>query len=147
MSAQTGMLDGIAWCGATEGHACHWYEVMPYFLTNPLCGAWLDHWLVNEDSWNELPPDLQELWKLALGSFHFEKNNWYYTGEAVYRTQPLFTLTTMPPDDWQKILDLKEGEYDRIAATSPRCAQAIDIIRDYQALMEEAGPPYRCPAD
>ena len=33
--------------------------------------------------------------------------------------------------------------WDEIAATSPRCAKVVQIFRDYNALMEKAGPPYR----
>lgn len=143
MSSQTGILDGIAWCGATEGFSCSWYETMPYFLTNPVCGAWECSWLVNDDSWNELPPDLQEMWLMAIDAWNYKRTKWYFAGESHHRTQPLFTLTSMSPEDWAKVLAGKEAEYDRIAAISPRCAEAIRIVRDYQAELEAAGPPYR----
>jgi TRAP-type mannitol/chloroaromatic compound transport system substrate-binding protein len=143
MSAQTGILDGIAWCGATEGYNCSWYEVMPYFLTNPVCGSWECSFLVNTNSWNELPPDLQEMWLMAIDAWNYKRQVWYFAGESHHRTSPSFNLTTMPHEDWARVRTLKEAEYDRIAAVSPRCAEAIRIIRDYHAELEAAGPPYR----
>ena len=144
MGVQTGILDGICWCGATEGYTCGWIDVCDYFLTNPICGGWALDWVVRTESWEALPPDLQELWWLALDSYNFNKTEWYYWGESHYRTEgEEFILTELPPEDFAKFKSYKDELYDEIAASSPRCARAIQIIRDYQAELEAAGYPYR----
>jgi len=61
LSGQTGVIDGIVDMGATEAHASSFNEVFPYFLDNPVNGAWLVWWLINADTWNSLADDLQGL--------------------------------------------------------------------------------------
>ena len=55
----TGELDGIAWSGITEDYAIGWAEVINYFLTNSISGAWIGHFFANQDRWNELPGHLK----------------------------------------------------------------------------------------
>jgi hypothetical protein len=33
--------------------------------------------------------------------------------------------------------------WDEIAKTSPRCAKVVEILKNYNASMVKAGPPYR----
>ncbi|MDD5590403.1 MAG: TRAP transporter substrate-binding protein DctP [Dehalococcoidales bacterium] len=147
MAIQTGMIDGLCWCGATEGYTCGWIDVCDYFLTN-VVGRWALDWVVSTDSWESLPPDLQELWRLTIDSAQYNKTVWYYWGEAHYRLAgeggKSFILTTLPDEDWARMTDLKESIWDDIAAMGAREAQAIQILRDYQDLLEAAGTPYRC---
>jgi TRAP-type mannitol/chloroaromatic compound transport system substrate-binding protein len=44
---QTGELDGVCWCGITEMHTVGWANVLKYYLTNPLSGAWAGSYFVN----------------------------------------------------------------------------------------------------
>ena len=42
VAMQTGELDGIWWCGATEIHSVGWSNVMTHYLTkNNINGAWI----------------------------------------------------------------------------------------------------------
>jgi hypothetical protein len=33
--------------------------------------------------------------------------------------------------------------WDEIAQKSPRCKKVVEILKEYNSLMEKAGPPYR----
>jgi hypothetical protein len=52
-------------------------------------------------------------------------------------------LTTIPAAEWKTVENEAHKFWDEIATTSPRCAKVVQIFRDYNALMEKAGPPYR----
>ena len=78
----TGELDGIAWSGITEDYAIGWAEVINYFLTNSISGAWIGHFFANQDRWNELPGHLKALWRLATDSSHYYRQYWYWGGEV-----------------------------------------------------------------
>ena len=143
MGIQTGMLDGLVWCGATEGYTVGWIDVCDYFETHPIC-RWALNWVVSTESWEALPPDLQELVMLTIDSAQYHKTVWYYWGEAYYRTKgDSFTLTTLSDEDWEIVKSYRDEIWDEIATRSDRCARAIQIIRDYQAELEAAGYPYR----
>ena len=68
VALQTGELDGIAWCGATEIYSVGWAEVTKYYLTNNISGAWSGSFFANTEKWNAVPDHLKELFKLAMDS-------------------------------------------------------------------------------
>jgi len=142
MAIQTGILDGLAWCGITEASTVGWSDVCDHFLTQPISGGWLGSWFVSTESWEALPPDLQELWLIEIDQMNYYREVWYYWGEAWYRAHGTWNLTTFSDEDWQKVMDLKDPLYDEVAAMSPRCAEVIRIIREHQADSSAAGPPY-----
>ncbi|HEY5598756.1 MAG TPA: C4-dicarboxylate ABC transporter, partial [Kiloniellales bacterium] len=65
-------------------------------------------------------------------------------GEARLRTQGTkLELTTIPNEEWKTVEAEAQKYWDELAAASPRSAKVIQIFKDYTALMEKAGPPYR----
>jgi TRAP-type mannitol/chloroaromatic compound transport system substrate-binding protein len=102
---QTGELDGVCWCGITEMVTVGWADVLKYFLTNPISGAWAGSYFVNTEKWNEVPPHLQQLFKLAMDSSHYYRLHWYWAGEAKYRTTGPLELTSIPAAEWKTVED------------------------------------------
>jgi TRAP-type mannitol/chloroaromatic compound transport system substrate-binding protein len=144
MAIQTGELDGLAWSGITEDYTVGWADVTPYFLTNNISGAWIGSYFANTNSWNKVPPHLQELFKLCIDSSHYYRQHWYWAGEADLRVNgPKMKLTTIPAAEWAKVEAEAHKFWDEIAKTSPRCAKVVQIFKDYNALQAKAGPPYR----
>lgn len=140
---QTGELDGIWWSGTTELHTVGWANVLKYYLTNPLSGAWAGSYFVNTNKWNELPPHLQQLYRMMIDSSHYYRQHWYWAGEANFRINGQLELTTIPAEEWQTVETAAQQFWDEIAAQSDRSARVVEIIKNYNAEMEAAGAPYR----
>ena len=144
VAVQTGELDGIAWSGITEDYTVGWADVTKYFLTNNISGAWCGSFFANSKSWNALPERLQELFRVCMDSSHYYRLHWYWGGEAHLRTQgKKLQLTTIPDAEWKQVEDEALKFWDEIAKTSPRRARVVEILKQYNATMTQAGPPYR----
>ena len=144
VAVQTGELDGIAWSGITEDYTVGWADVTNYFLTNNISGAWCGSYFANTDKWNALPEHLKTLFRLCMDSSHYYRQHWYWGGEAKLRTRGTkMQLTSIPAAEWKTVEDEAMKFWDEVAAESPRRAKVVQILKEYRATMEEAGPPYR----
>ncbi len=144
MSLQTGILDGIFWCGYTETATVGWQEVTKYFLTNPFCGGGSGSWFVNTKAWEKIPPHLQALYKLAIDKSNYYRLHWYWWGEANYRVKEgKLQLTTFSEADMKVVEAEAQKFWEEYASRSPRCARVVAMLKQYNADMIKAGPPYR----
>ena len=143
VALQTGELDGVCWCGITEMHTVGWANVLKYFLTNPLSGAWAGSYFVNTDKWNALPDHLKQLFNMSIDTSHYYRQHWYWAGEAKYRNEGKLELTTVPADEWKQVEDEASKFWDEVAGQSPRSAKVVEIIKKYNESMVKAGAPYR----
>jgi TRAP-type mannitol/chloroaromatic compound transport system substrate-binding protein len=144
VAIQTGELDGVSWCGITETYTVGWADVTKYYLTNPVSGAWAGSYFVNTDKWNAVPEHLKALFRLSIDNSHYYRQHWYWWGEAHYRTKGgKLELTSIPASEWKTVEDAALVFWDEIAKKSPRSAKIVQILKDYRATMEKAGPPYR----
>jgi TRAP-type mannitol/chloroaromatic compound transport system substrate-binding protein len=140
---QTGELDGVCWCGITEMHTVGWADVLKYFLTNPLSGAWAGSYFVNTGKWKAVPEHLQQLFMMSIDTSHYYRQHWYWAGEAKYRNEGKLELTSIPESDWKQVEDEANKFWDEVAGQSARCAKVVEIIKAYNQSMVKAGPPYR----
>jgi len=131
LSAETGMIDGIAWGGATEGYTNSWYEVCPYFLTNPISGAFTNPWIVNKELWDSLSLSQQIAITSGLNDLRGRLMAYYYNGER--ESLKHFKTTTLPDEEWN-ILREKTFKYwdEEVAPISERAARLVNIIKEYQ---------------
>jgi TRAP-type mannitol/chloroaromatic compound transport system substrate-binding protein len=144
VAIQTGELDGVCWCGATEMYTVGWANVLKYYLADNVSGAWIGSHFVNAEKWNAVPEHLQTLFRLAIDSSNYYRQHWYWWGEAHYRTAGgKLELTSVPPEEWATVQAEALKFWDEIAAESERNAKVVQILKDYAATMEKAGPPYR----
>ena len=144
VALQTGELDGVAWCGFTEAYEVGWADVCDYALLNNVTGAWCGSYFANTRSWEAVPPHLQELFKLSMDSSHYYRQIWYWGGEAKLRVEgKKMELTTIPAAEWDQVVKDAEEFWDDVASISPRAAKVVQIFKDYTAVMEKAGVPYR----
>lgn len=141
---QTGELDGIAWNGVTEDYTSGWADVTGNFLTNNISGAWIGHFFANQESWNKVPPHLQQLLKACFDSSHYYRQHWYWAGEARLRIEESkLKYTTIPAAEWATVEAEAQKFWDEIAAESEIKAKIVGIIKKYNETMVKAGPPYR----
>ena len=144
VAMQTGELDGIAWSGITEVYTVGWSKVTNYFLTNNISGAWIGHFFANMDRWNELPEDLQTLFKVCCEQSHYYRQWWYWGGEADLRVNGTdLQLTSIPDAEWDQVEEAAQVFWEEIAAESEVKAQVVEIFKKYNAVMRKAGRPYR----
>lgn len=135
LSAETGMIDGIAWGGATEGYTNSWYEVCPYFLTNPISGAFTNPWIMNEKLWNSLSPGQQKAITTGLNDLRGRLMAYYYEGEM--ESLKHFETTTIPAEEWNQLRELTFKYWDEeIAPKSDRAARIVNIIKEYQLISD-----------
>lgn len=144
VAIQTGELDGVAWCGFTEAYEVGWADVCNYALLNNITGAWCGSYFANTKSWEAVPAHLQELFKLSMDSSHYYRQVWYWGGEAKLRAEgEKMELTEIPADEWDTVVKDAEEFWDELASISPRAAKVVQIFKDYTAVMEQVGVPYR----
>ncbi len=144
VAVQTGELDGIAWSGITEDYTVGWADVTNYFLTNNISGAWAGSFFANMDRWNELPEDLQTLFRVCTDQSHYYRQWWYWGGEAALRVNgPKMQLTTIPDEEWDTVEAAAQEFWEEIAAESDIKRKVVEIFKAYNADMVKAGRPYR----
>ena len=144
VALQTGELDGVAWSGITEDYTVGWADVTNYFLTNNISGAWAGSFFANMDRWNELPEDLQTLFRVCCDQSHYYRQWWYWGGEAALRVNgPKMELTTIPDEEWATVEAAAVDFWEEIAAESDVKRRVVDIFKKYNADMVKAGRPYR----
>jgi TRAP-type mannitol/chloroaromatic compound transport system substrate-binding protein len=144
VAVQTGELDGIAWSGITEDYTVGWADVTNYFLTNNISGAWAGSFYANMESYNKLPDKLKELLKITMDSSHYYRQWWYWGGEAKLRVNgSKMKLTTIPDKEWAQVEKAAHKFWDELAEQSETKAKVVKIFKEYNAIMEKAGRPYR----
>ncbi len=144
VALQTGELDAIAWSGITEDYTVGWADVTEYFLTNNISGAWIGHFFANQERWNELPDHLKDLFRACTDASHYYRQWWYWGGEAALRVNgDKLKLTTIPAEEWATVEAEAKKFWDEIASESEVKAKVVAKIREYNDVMEKAGPPYR----
>lgn len=144
VALQTGELDGVAWCGFTEAYEVGWADICNYALTNSMTGAWFGSYFANTESWNRVPAHLQQLYRSTIDQSHYYRNVWYWGGEARLRVEgEKLELTSLPADEWATVIADSAGFWDEIAASSPRAGRVVQAFKDYAAVQEAAGYPYR----
>lgn len=144
VALQTGVIDGVAWSGITEDYTVGWADVTKYYLTNPISGAWIGHFFANQDRWNEIPDHLKALLQVCTQQSHYYRQWWYWGGEADLRVNgPKLSLTTIPSNEWAEVEAAASEFWEEIASESETKARVVEIFKNYNALMEKAGAPYR----
>lgn len=144
VALQTGELDGVAWCGFTEAYEVGWADACNYALLNNITGAWCGSYFANSKSWEKVPPHLQTLFKMSMDSSHYYRQVWYWGGEAKLRVNgKKLELTTIPAKEWDQVVSDSAEFWDELGKTSKRAAKVVKIFKDYSAVMEKAGVPYR----
>ena len=144
VALQTGELDGVAWCGFTEAYEVGWADACNYALLNNITGAWCGSYFANSKSWAGISPKLQELFKMSMDASHYYRQVWYWGGEADLRVNgKKMELTTIPANEWDTVVADSAEFWNELASISPRAAKVVKAFKDYSAVMEKAGVPYR----
>jgi hypothetical protein len=91
-----------------------------------------------------LPEHLKTLLKLAMDSSHYNRQHWYWGGEAKLRVNgSKLQLTSIPDEEWATVEAEALKFWDEVSKESPRSAKVVKILKEYSAVMSKAGRPYR----
>ena len=143
VAAQTGELDGMAWSGITEDYTVGWADVTKYFLTNNISGAWIGSFFVNQERWDALPDHLKRIVMAGIEAGHTYRNQWYWGGEARLRARgEKLELRTVPAEEWAEVENAAKAFWDEIAEEGEVHAKIVAIFREYNEVINQAGPPY-----
>ncbi|WP_210878063.1 TRAP transporter substrate-binding protein [Roseovarius autotrophicus] len=143
VAVQTGELDGMSWSGITEDYTVGWANVTDYFLTNNISGAWIGSWFVNQRQWTDLPDHLKQLVMAATEASHTYRNQWYWGGEARLRAKgDKLALRTVPAEEWAVVEDAAKDFWNEVAQEGEIEAKIVSIFREYNEVINQAGPPY-----
>ncbi|SIO04816.1 TRAP transporter substrate-binding protein [Vannielia litorea] len=143
VAVQTGELDGMAWSGITEDYTVGWANVTDYFLTNNISGAWIGSYFVNEARWAELPEHLKTLVIAGMEAGHTYRNQWYWGGEAKLRaTGDKLALRSVPSAEWAEVENAAKAFWEEIAQEGEIQQKIVSIFKEYNGVINQAGPPY-----
>jgi len=115
-----------AWTGM------NYKDVAKYYIQNPPLGICTGHLLVNSKDWEALPDDLKNV--LGWAAEHYiriissEYNNDQRMIEASMEPGRSIVL---PPEEVAKMRKRAVKVWDDIAKKSPRCAEAVKMVKDY----------------
>jgi len=143
VAVQTGELDGMAWSGITEDYTVGWADVTDYFLTNNISGAWIGSWFVNEQRWADLPEHLKAIVMAGTEAGHTYRNQWYWGGEAALRAKgEKLELRTVPAAEWNEVEDAAKAFWEEVAQEGEVHQKIVNIFKEYNSVINQAGPPY-----
>jgi len=131
----TGTIDACVYGGATDyldlsmGEVAKYYVYEPYVL-NPNT----NNYLINMDAWNSLPDDLKAIFEIAA----WEQTLWCstrsnleeYTGIEEMGLEGVY----WPAEDIKEFTEAAVPFWEEEAAKSPRCAKAVQIVRDWMEM-------------
>ena len=140
LAIQTGAMDGFGWSGADEIVMFGMNEVAPYLWDPPFVDVCNVAYLLNKDVADSMPEDILEI--IRCGVLHLDV--WNETvrcnGEFLYRTDGSFTEVCHLPEEDVKVLQGYGMEYleNDVALRNARCAEAVRIIKEFRAEVDEA---------
>lgn len=130
----TGVVDGVVYSSMTI-ESMKLYEVAKYYLLPPVPNIMGGHMLVNRDAWNKLPDNLKNI---------FLETAWEHSHCAVDVPEEWakgwlekakkygISVNKLSDADLRKIRKLCKPVWDKVEASNPLAAKAIQIIRDTQ---------------
>lgn len=81
---------------------------------------------------------------MSINDSHYYRQVWYWGGEANLRVNgKKMELTSLPEDEWNKIINNSESFWDETFKISPRAKKVVDAFKLYAQTMDKTGYPYR----
>ncbi len=79
----------------------------------------------------------------AIEAGHTYRNQWYWGGEARLRAQgDKLELRTVPAAEWDEVENAAKEFWKEIAQEGEIHQKIVDIFREYNGVINQAGPPY-----
>jgi len=131
----SGMIEGAHWGGVQGSYAMGFYEVNKYHLRPALNIAATDIWLINNEAYDALPEDLQEILHNALEDHFWPRTNQYLYQEEMELQRAIdkhnVELLTLPQEEFAKMQAAAIKIWDEVAEKSPECARAVEMLKQF----------------
>ncbi len=133
MALKLGTLDGCVY-SEPELKYLSLYEVVNYIYHPSIQEVINVDITVNLDAWNSLPPDIQDEIEAIMDEINPQMCRAIMAEEAV--GQEFFkehggTVVDFTPAQAAEVRRISRGSWDEIGATSPRAAQAVEMLRNF----------------
>ncbi|MBS3919553.1 MAG: TRAP transporter substrate-binding protein DctP [Deltaproteobacteria bacterium] len=131
LALSTGQIDGVLYGCAEEYKINKFYEVAPYYCTSFILNPIVDCMVINEKVWSQLPDDLKSIlttatyrarWHYYMSVFAKE----YSVREEIFKGK----LTSLPPEDIEKLTNAAFSVWEEEAKKSPSNARAVNLLKD-----------------
>jgi TRAP-type C4-dicarboxylate transport system substrate-binding protein len=137
MALKLGTVDAVTY--SIEGiDGMKWYEIMKYWVRLWQTDGIGNIWFVNNDDWAKLPDDLKDVVRRSVVFSQDEFKD--IVNEEMAKNEQYAA------DGWYEIIDPPQTEVDKMmqiiedttwvdfAAISPRCAEGIQILKDWYGI-------------
>ena len=135
LSLQTGVVEGAHWGAAQGALTMKLCEVAKYYIQPNLAMSGTDVIIINKDSFNALPKDLQTVLDLALKERVWHRSHEYIMGEMealeTMKKKYGVKVVTLPPEDQKKMMKVAIKEWDKVAAKDELAGKAIAMLKDF----------------
>ncbi len=131
-------IDALEWVGPSLDLRMGFHKIAPYYYTGWHEPATELQFLINKRSWDKLPPDLQEILKVAMKtaaydmyiqSYHESAENW-----AKMKTEyPNIKVKTFPKEVMDALRKANDELLAERAAADPLAKEIIDSQKAYMA--------------
>ena len=131
---QLGTIDGLIY-GAEAIVAQGLQEFLKTAIVEPNLNAGAGHWLMNRDTWDSLPPHLQDVVNLAVDYGNLAGAMQYRIVEARnigVLAKDGVKLLELSPADNARLNAIAVGLWDRIGERSELAAKAVGIVKEQQ---------------
>ena len=135
LSLQTGVVDGAHWGAAQGALTMKLCEVAKYYIQPNLAMSGTDVIIINKDSFNALPKDLQGVLDLALKERVWRRSHEYIMGEmkALDKMKKNYgvKVVTIRPEDQKKMMKSAMKQWDKVAAKDALAGKGVNMLKDF----------------
>ncbi len=135
LSLQTGVVDGAHWGAAQGALTMKLCEVAKYYIQPNLAMSGTDVIIINKESFESLPNDLQKILDLALKERVWLRTHEYIMGEMealdTMKKKYGVKVNTLPPEDQKLMMKAAMKEWDKVAAKDELSGKAIKMLKDF----------------
>lgn len=130
LALTTGQIDGVLYGSAFEYKETKYYEGGRFFNTTPVLDPIVDTLVINQEAWDSMPKDLQEIVQKAADEFRGAYYEWI-TAQDKVTINELFknTSTSFSPEDMKQMTQAAMSVWEAEAQKSPANKEAVEIIK------------------
>ncbi len=140
LSLKTGVVEGAHWGAAQGALTMKLCEVAKYYIQPNLAMSGTDVIIINKDSFNALPKDLQVVLDLALKERVWHRSHEYIMGEMnaleTMKKKYGVKVITLPPEDQKKMMQVAMKQWDIVAAKDELAGKAVNKLKDFLRKMD-----------